>query len=159
MPKNQNPSGVGGWLRFLIIILMVLNPIMGLGSLTRELHDVESQLPQLTTDIHSSNYRHVAWLIFAVLAAISFSAGYRLWKIHFPESVRFAIVALWLSGPLIYLLDLAASILILGLQRSLNELPRMVGKMLLSCVGPGLWTAYLMRSIRVKNTYKMGLNV
>ena len=158
MAKNQYLAGVGGWLGFLIIGLMILWPLIGLGKLSNEFYDTERQLPQLVNNAQWSNYKQISWLIFAALVAIRFSAGYRLWKIHFSESVRFAILALWLSGPLGDFMYFVALVLIFGLQVSANGLPEMLGGILGSSIGAGIWTAYLMRSLRVKNTYQASLS-
>ena len=157
MTKNQNLSGIGGWLGFLIISLMVLGPLAGLGKLMNEFQDAERQFPQLITNPQWLNYKQFSWLILTIAAALSISAGYRLWKIHFSESVRFAILALWLSGPLGNFLYFTAAVIVFGSQTMANALPEMLGGILGSCIAAGIWTAYLMRSIRVQNTYKSGL--
>lgn len=155
MAKNQYVSGVGGWLRLLIVGLMVLGPLMGLGSLANEFHDAEKQFPQVVTNIQWSIYKLTSWLIFATLAAISFSAGYRLWQIHSSESVRFAILALWLAGPVGNLLYVVSALVIFGAQLGGNGLANMTGGLIGSCVAAGIWTAYLKRSVRVRNTYNL----
>ncbi len=158
MPKNQYISGIGGWLLFLIVILMVLGPATGLGRLTNEIQDVEKKFPALAVNLQWTHYKQASWLILAASAAIGFSAGYRLWKIHAAESVRFAIVALWLAGPLGNLCFLVASLLIFGLRANASVMPGMLGVIMASCIAAGIWTAYLMRSLRVRNTYKTSLN-
>ena len=158
MAKNLYLAGVGGWLRFLIILLMIIGPLIWFGNLSNDFYDTERQFPQLLDDAQWSNYKLVSRLIFVISVAISFSAGYRLWKIHFSESVRFAILALWLSGPLGNLMYFVAAVFIFGLQAGAKGLPDMLSGILGSSIGAGIWTAYLMRSLRVKNTYQASLS-
>lgn len=114
MLKNQYIAGIGGWLLFLILILMLFAPATGLERLTNEFQDAEKKFPLLAGNTQWVHYKQVSWLIFAVTVAVGFSAGYRLWKIHAAESVRFAILALWVSGPLGNFLYLVATLLIFG---------------------------------------------
>jgi uncharacterized protein DUF2569 len=158
MPEDQYISGIGGWLLFLIIILMLLAPATGLGKLTNEFQDAEKKFPLLDVNTQWIHYKQVSWLIFAVTAAVGFVAGYRLWKIHAAESVRFAILALWVCGPLGNFLYLVATMLIFGSRASASAVPKMLGATMASCIAAGLWTAYLTRSFRVRNTYKSSFN-
>ncbi|HMN14365.1 MAG TPA: DUF2569 family protein [Bellilinea sp.] len=155
MAKNPYISGIGGWLGLLVVGLTILGPLSGFGKLSNEFRDALEQFPQLAGNSQWQNYKQMSWLIFTASAAISFSAGYRLWKIHFPESVRFAILALWLAGPLGNILYMASAFFIFGDNVGGNVIAEMIGGTIASCVAAGIWTAYLMRSVRVRNTYKL----
>jgi hypothetical protein len=164
MSKNLYISGVGGWLGFLIVVLMIINPLLGFGSLSNEFHDALELFPQLENNTQLKNYKQVAWLILAALASTSFAAGYRLWKIHCPESVSFAILAIWLVGPLghvLYMIFIGGylDIIFTATHFSSNVRGHIIDKMftdtIFSVMAAGIWTAYLMRSVRVKNTYKI----
>lgn len=158
MPTNESIAGIGGWLGFLIVSLMILSPLAGLGRLFGEISVAEIQYPQLVANTQWSNYKQASWLILALSVAISFSAGNRLWKSHFSESVRFAILALWISGPLGNLLHLTTAVVVMGSQAMSSAFPEMLGGIIGSCIPAGVWTAYLMRSVRVRNTYKMSFS-
>lgn len=154
MTKNPYIAGVGGWLALLIVGLMFLGPLMGFGKLSSEFSDALEQYPQLADNVQWQNYRQLSWLIFAATASVSFAAGYRLWQIHSAESVRFAIVALWLIGPTGNVLHIASATAIFGSLLGQHELAQMIGGTVASCVVAGSWTTYLLRSHRVKNTYR-----
>lgn len=154
MTYKQHISGIDGWLAFLIVVLMILWPTMGFSRFVNEFRDILEQYPQLAGNLQWQNYRQVSGLIFLSTAAISFAAGYRLWKIHSPESVRFAIFALWLVGPIGNILYIVSTTVIFRSLPSENELAQMIGGTLASCIMAGIWTAYLMLSHRVKNTYR-----
>lgn len=148
---------MSGWLGLLVVGLTILGPLSGFGKLSNEFRDALEQFPQLAGNSQWQNYKQMSWLIFTVSAAISFSAGYRLWKIHFPESVRFAILALWLAGPLGNVFYIVIAYLIFGDNLGGSVFAEMIGGTIASCVAAGIWTAYLMRSDRVRNTYKLAL--
>jgi hypothetical protein len=153
MKKNLYITGVGGWLGFLVLRLMVLDPIVGFYGLSKFARDAIEQSPRLAYYDQWQNYKQTALLIFVVSAAVSISSGYRLWKIHIPESVKFTLFALWLVGPLNAILHLATiSIVFKDSAFSYNILPFLIG-IIISLVVAGIWSAYLLRSVRVKNTY------
>lgn len=159
MSKNQNISGVAGWLGFLIIGLMVLGPIVGFGRLSGEFREAAEKYPQLAYSPEWKAYVNVSWLIFSAAAAMSFSAGYRLWKIHEVASVRFAIFILWLAGPLSNVLYVLAAAAIFGTNADGNAFAEMIGGVVGSCIVAGIWTTYLKRSHRVKNTYSVKISL
>jgi hypothetical protein len=134
---------------------MVLTPLSGFVRLSTEFDNAVKSLPQLASNAQWQNYKLVSWLIFSATAAISFVAGYRLWKIHFPESVRFAILTLWLAGPLGNVFYIISSIVIFGGNAGGNARAQMVKGTIQIAIVAGIWTAYLMRSERVKNTYNL----
>lgn len=153
-PVKTNIHGIGGWLALLIVGLMVLGPLTGFGRLSDEFQNALVQYPQLAANSQWQNYRQICWLIFAGLAAVSFAAGYRLWKIHSPESVRFAIIALWLIGPIGNALYIVSAAAVFGSIVGDNALAAMIGAVAPPCIVAAIWTTYLMRSDRVKNTYR-----
>lgn len=155
MAKNLNISGVGGWLGFLVIALMILGPLLGFSTLTEVFRGAVDQFPQLAFSMQWQKYEQASWLIYVASAAISFSAGYRLWKNHSPESVKFAILAIWLAGPLGNVLYMVAAIIISGSNAGGNTIANMIGGTISTVIAAGIWTAYLMRSERVKNTYQL----
>jgi hypothetical protein len=116
---------------------------------------VLTQFPQLANSAKWQNYMLVSWLIVTAAVAICFVAGYRLWKIHFPETVRFAIFVLWIAGPLGNILNIISAIVIFGSNAGSGFFTQMVAGTISSAIGAGIWTAYLMRSVRVRNTYKL----
>lgn len=158
MAKNQYVSGVGGWLGLLVVGLTILGPLIGLGKMSNEFRDAVEQFPQLADNAQWQNYKQISWLIFTASSVISFSAGYRLWKIHFPESVRFAILALWLAGPLGNVLYVIAAVVIFGNNAGGDVVTQMIGGILSSVITAGIWTAYLSKSQRVRNTYQYQVN-
>jgi len=156
MGKNLHLSGVGGWLGLLVIRLMILFPLSGIVVVYMELLEGEKSFPPISPQWQT--YKQASWLIFIASSALSFAAGYRLWKIHLPESVKFAILALWLSGPLKDTLWMISAIVVLGNDTVTGgDIIASFGSIVVisSAIAAGIGTAYLKRSVRVKNTYNL----
>jgi hypothetical protein len=150
-------TGVGGWLLILVIGLVALGPLYGLSALMGAIEDAESNAPRLLTLSYWGNFKLTIWSAYCVFAAISISAGYRLWKNHEPQTVRFAIYAVWIIGPLSELvMGLLLPVLFAPI-RFADLAPEILGSVLGSAIYAGVWTAYLKRSQRVKNTFHLSL--
>ncbi|NLC24984.1 MAG: DUF2569 domain-containing protein, partial [Oxalobacter sp.] len=85
----------------------------------------------------------------------SILAGYRLYREHEKASVRFAIYAIWLAGPILNLGAILAGILILGMPYAGGGFWQGFVSIVFSVGIASLWTIYLKRSVRVKNTYNL----
>jgi hypothetical protein len=153
MQRNSPLVGVGGWLAFLIAGFAILGPFVGLGQMIDEFDTTEKAFPQLVANAAWLQYKRITWGVFVVTAAISIAAGYRLWKVHVQQSVRFAILALWLVGPVGYIVQMLVTVVSFGSRAMGHVGPKMIMGLLVSSMGAALWTAYLRRSRRVKNTY------
>jgi len=152
MSTSAYLHGIGGWLRLLIVGLTILGPISGFGRITSDLQSAEEQFPILISSTGWQQYKQFSWYVFWIATAISISAGYRLWKLHVADSVRFAIIGLWLVGPVSCLGQFAVTWFAFG-TRAQAAVPEMLSALVASIIGAGIWTAYLHRSTRVKNTY------
>src|SRR3989338_999487 len=155
MGKNTNISGVGGWLALLVVGLMVIGPLLVAGRFYNEIGAIVRQYPLLEHSDKWQTYKQISLLILTTSIAINFIAGYRLWKLHFPESVWFAISALWLGGPFAGILIAISGIVILDGAANSFEIGKIFGELISSALSAGIWTIYLKRSARVRNTYKL----
>jgi len=144
--------GVGGWLGLLVVGLTVLRPLLGVGRLSGAFSNTESKTPQLASFAPWVSYKAEIWAIFGVVALISFCTGILLFRFK-PSSVRVAILALWIIGPVGAVADIVAvhssfrsdiaSAMTQAMWPSING----------SIIAAVIWTAYLLCSERVKNTY------
>lgn len=144
-------AGVGGWLLFLIVKLMLIGPLMELSTLSNEIAQMEATTPELIALASWTIYKKVLWSICGVVIAISLATGIFLVRNRTRAAVRRAIVAVWLIGPgsLIALLA-AAPILDWSLSEAAGQL---MGTFITGGLGAILWTAYLVLSKRVRATY------
>lgn len=151
-PFPDAPKGVGGWLIFLIIVLSVLNPLANIGMLAAELRRVEQETPYLLQIPVFIHYKWFSWALVLICSAIGIAAGYMLWKKHVWKSVRQAIVAIWIMGPL------ATVFVALYIYMNFGSMAaeaggEIIGSLIRSLLFAGIWTTYLLRSKRVRNTY------
>lgn len=131
-------SGVGGWLLFLTISLLAFGPLLNAVRLADELEIAQAGQP-LTK--HSSSVVLAAWGYFAFYAVLSVFAGYRLSKFFNPATIPIVITCIWLP-------------IILGFSVTIFS-GSVDGSIFRSILWASIWTAYLLRSKRVKNTYHL----
>ena len=149
----DGPKGVGGWLAFMIIILTILSPAANIGMMAYEFHAIEMENPIMLHISAYVQYKWFSWGVVLVASVISIAAGCLLWKKHEWKSVRYTISALWLIGPF--------SIVLVGLYFYMSFGTGMMGGFVKDVTGTFVkstfwaivWTAYLLKSKRVRNTY------
>jgi uncharacterized RDD family membrane protein YckC len=153
MSTKSGESGVGGWLAWLVGCLMSIGPAVGLGELLSDFERAEQHFPNLLSGSAWGEYQELTWYVFACSVAISIYAGYRLWKVHVKVSVQIAVISLWLAGPISSLCNIAIFWHLFG-AKAIEQQPLAAAvSLVVSVAGAAVWTAYLLRSVRVKNTY------
>ena len=120
------PKGVGGWLLLLIVMLAVYTPVMGFRNLYYDFIVSARALPALEANQAWVQYRMVVWVIFAIMCFFCLAAGYALWRIKRPMTVQLAIA------------------------QTIKPFYVLIAASAIQCA---IWTGYLLRSSRVKNTY------
>lgn len=153
LPPAGSPVGVGGWLFLLIIGLMIINPLLGSKGMYSEIWQLEKTYPDLVSATEWSNYKSTVFGIFFGSAAIGFWGGLRLSVKKVWSSVDQAIAAMWFSGPgATVLVSVFVPLIIYGKDGfpDLSIFPGILGSIVITYV----WTAYLLRSKRVRNTYQ-----
>lgn len=156
--KNQEAErpelyGVGGWLGFLVLMLMLISPLINLGFTNANLQMFDSQFPELIESIPFSQIRTISYSAMALSIIGSISAGAFLLSYYKPFSVWYTIFVLIALGPVagiiteLLILETASNVILLqddawaGVASPTQAL------------GPMIWTIYFIVSQRVKNTY------
>ena len=87
-----------------------------------------------------------------IFCAISIYGGFGLWKKRTPDVVANAKLVLWFNAPISVV---ATNIIIPAMMMPLAKynFVKVVPTLLASLIAAGIWTAYLNRSKRVRNTY------
>jgi len=146
-------KGVGGWLKLLVLGLCIFGPLISCGQNANDFARAEASNPSLAgLESWQSFKTYSNWALLLSLS-ITFSAGYRLWKIHTPESVNFAIAAMWIAAPASVLLQVGAAYLSIGLDALREAAPEMISGVVRGWIVAFVWTMYLLKSRRVRNTY------
>ena len=136
-------KGVEGWLGFLAVSLVMLGPLITSAITAVDINDLKSLYPETVGTPQWNNVVAGSWAATIAYSAISIFAGYRLFKHHVPRTVPIVIACMWVDGPILGILTFA---MFEGDARAGGDVAR-------SVITTGVWTAYLLRSKRVKNTY------
>lgn len=131
---------------------MILGPIFGLGMTASELGQAEYANPQLIGSPAWAQAKSIAWITFVTQAVLSIYAGYRLTRDFTPSAVRYAITILWFNNLGINILSFGALALIPSFDAN-AVLGELISSMIAGFVPASIWTAYLLLSKRVRNTY------
>jgi len=152
--------GVGGWLGLLVLHLTVIAPCVGAYDLHHWFSTVDLYASQWASYAPWTSYKTLVWAIFLTANAILATAGLMLCLRRRPSSVRFAILALWLVFPgvalLVHFLRASTSFPqeILSDMKIASAITQGETRTLVAPVMvAGIWTAYLLLSERVRNTY------
>lgn len=145
--------GVQGWLLLLVIGLVCLGPLRMAGDTINAIKLAEDTYPGLINLPAWENYKTASWMTAAALCAALFWAGYGLLKHHIPSSVNACISILWAVPIVTLLADCLSSITFLEVSAGDYFTAEAFTGLAQGLVGAALWTAYLKRSRRVKNTY------
>lgn len=113
----------------------------------------ESTYPNLKSLSEWSTYKSTLGWAFLGAAAISFWGGLRLSREKTWYAVQDAIAILWITGPGAFVaLGVLAPLMIF----SKDSYPDwdIVSGLLMSAIATSIWTAYLLKSSRVRNTFQ-----
>lgn len=150
--EQAGPSGVGGWLMLLIIGMMLVGPLMGAGNIGNEFMTVEREYPGIKTLAQWNTYKSVTWGVFLAFAALGFYGGLGLARGKDWSVVRRAKIIWWTCNPiLIILMGLIIPRVVFG--EDFVDPIKLIGGLIASLIAAGIWTAYLSKSKRVRNTY------
>jgi hypothetical protein len=148
---DERLRGVGGWLAFLCVIFLFLSPARTVITTWMDIGSAEQEMPALAGIAAWQSLKLYAWSIAVLASGLSIYAGWQLNMVHRPSSVRLAIAMLWGLGPGLVLIDSAILSVAFGVPLMVD--PEMTRELARTFVAAGLWTAYLLLSRRVKNTY------
>lgn len=142
---NSSPElkGVAGWLQFLVISLIFLGPFFNFLIVLNILYFSPESSENRISTTEVILYNIFSWGFFVVYSAISISAGMLLRNRLKKSTIPIVIGLIWLVGP----------VLSIGVAASLGDFDVSEARTVVSSI---LWTAYLLCSKRVKNTYLAG---
>jgi hypothetical protein len=150
-PKSNEPAGVAGWLLLLVVGLFFIGPYLGLGRLLSDIFSTEETYPSLKGFQAWINYKLATWAVFAFIAGSSIYAGYGLAFGRKPSAVKRVKMVMWLVVPGLSLF------MNIGLPYLFFDLTPVEADYMSGLVGYffsiALWTLYLSKSKRVRNTY------
>lgn len=147
---ERSLRGVGGWLAFFILTLSVFGPLRAVAQTYINLYGDPSVA--LAYAGRWGLLQGIEWSLVAVAAGTSVFLGWRLYAVPVWRSVQLTIAGLWLISPVVQLIDIVAvsSIAGVGVGALFGQV---FGEIIRSLGYAAIWTAYLLRSRRVENTY------
>jgi hypothetical protein len=147
---DRHLAGIGGWLAFFLISIGILRPLSLVASVRGQLYAD----PRLA-GFYGDQWWLVEggeWLIVAASIGGLWFMAWRLTKVENWTSVRIAVAGLWLvdfGGRLLELLLVGSTGRVAAARLGEVIAPQLVGPLIIDT----LWTAYLLRSRRVANSY------
>lgn len=138
----EAPRGVGGWLAFLVMLMLAVTPLVAISATV-----AAAAAPGAEERIGGTA---LIWVIGLVQAGAFAFAGWRLRAVWRWSSVRLAIAVWWLAGPVMSLAYGGAVTALTGGGASILPILIDVAR---TAIVAAIWTAYLLRSRRVRNTY------
>lgn len=135
------PQGVGGWLAFLIFSMGILSPLVSLYFFFRN-------TPAWHWGVVMSFGVEMAACAFFIIAA------WRLYRRHVWRSVQFAIIALWVGSFALTVFIFAVTLAVAGWEPAVGLAAGGKARLFKQFAYPVVWTLYLLRSVRVRNTYR-----
>ena len=149
MAYRDGPSGIGGWLAFFLVTVGVFAPLRILGTAYGLFSD--PRIAQAYGDRWPLLATVEIILIVVNLAALAFLL-WRFFTRRTWQSVRIGIAGIWLIPVVVTVLETLAVTLIGGISAG-PLIAQMMPDMAQALVYSTVWTAYLLRSVRVANTY------
>jgi hypothetical protein len=146
--------GVKGWLLTFVIIMGVISPAWSIFNVYRELYTGQMALMPDVPLVRQ--IRTFAWILVAVDAAICWLAVYRLVAVHNWLSVQIAIGCIWVGSVGMRIVEYVGVTQLTGL--SFGDAIAAAGAqtVIQPVIFSLIWTAYLLKSQRVANTYRGG---
>ncbi len=145
------PTGIGGWLMVLIVGMIVLGPLSGAGQIYDGIIKLENQHPSITSIAEWKSYKTWMWWQFFFFAGLSIYGGWSLVSGRNRHVINQTMAILWMIGPVARIIMAIIMLSIIG--NSEFGDPRFIGSLVSSIIAAGIWTAYLSKSKRVRNTY------
>ena len=145
-------KGVGGWLAFFIIALCVIGPMMAISSTFVAFQSFETSTPGAASLESWQNYKQYTWVVIAFSITLRVIAGFMLASNFKRISVRFTIAVLWITPLIAAIGSYIVALVTFGAEAASDNTDSIID-MAKGLAAAAVWTAYLLKSVRVKNTY------
>lgn len=141
-------------LKVFIGLMMYVRPLLSWGIRGSEIERVENDNPAIVALGSWQDVKLMFWGLFGLYAIFSFSAGYRLKHTHTVSSVKFALITLWVTGPVFTTLEAIVSSHFLASGGGFFT-PQFYGSLFASIFWAIAFSSYLLRSSVVEKVYQL----
>lgn len=146
MSNENDPSGIGGWLLALIIILGVIIP---------SYEAVEKLFLVNATWTYSSSFSIFwTWIVPLLGAGLYAVLAYILLKAKTWAAVKYVIAGIWIFTVFGLLWTYVPMFNFMNAEARAILLPGIIATIMLNLLFAAISTAYLLKSKRVRNTYR-----
>lgn len=150
MSYIDGPRGIGGWLTVFLVVMGLVSPLNGIFTTYSTLYG-DPQVAAFYGTVWGK-IEIAEWTIVGFAVAVCWGVVGRLITVFRWSSVMIAVAGIWTAGVVTSFLELLAVSWIAGMPFS--QIAAGVGADLIRpFVFGAIWTAYLLRSERVANTY------
>ncbi|MBH8578763.1 DUF2569 family protein [Bisbaumannia pacifica] len=154
--NRKEPKGIGGWLLVLIIVLVALYPLMNVGGVIAGIKIMEMMEPSLADYYAWGHYRTTMLATTLAISAASIYTGYWLITKRSKKSIETISEIIWVIGIGAAIVTNVLIPLFFRDQLFMWAGPTggaLIGSLLGSLLFSWVWSTYLSKSIRVRNTY------
>lgn len=145
------PSGVGGWLLLLTASLLAIGPLANLLFTLGQFASAELRYPPLKNFDEWAILKLLTWITVIAGSIYSAYCGYGLLTRNDPGAVKNVRIGIWIIGPIgVATTGILLPTMTLGFQ---PEFLQSIGGVIGSALSAWIWTLYLRKSVRVRNTY------
>jgi Protein of unknown function (DUF2569) len=149
LASKKELRGIGGWLLLFILTRTVLGPPWNGWRLFQRWEELRGSAPEYAAGTEFATLQTVSWATFALASVASFLAGIMMWKWVEAKSVEVSIWVLWLFGPMLAIAGHFVALFLVDEEFVISDFKAF----LIPVASASIWTAYLLKSVRVKNTY------
>ena len=151
---DRKISGVGGWLALLVVGMLVWGPLLSIFKTGSNIWVAEMQNPEIASVPQWQTYKIMTWCVVGICVVYSMVSGFLLCVKKEPASVKIAIACLWIGNPVAaFVLGILIPWISFGTATLQEIVPESIGAIIVSIIAASIWTAYLRKSARVRNTY------
>lgn len=146
---DDDLQGIGGWLAFFLVTLGVITPLTTLFSVATLTADTETAAG---FGAMWGQLLALEWTVAGVSIAGCWVAVWHFFKVRSWRTVRLAVATLWVLCLLALVVEPLGVAFLAGLNYG-DLFAGAPGEFLRPLVYSSIWTAYLLKSVRVANTY------
>lgn len=147
--RDDHISGMRGWLLLFFLTLAAFQPLFLIFRILVSLGEGADLFSQSGWPLYVTALR----ILTATIVAASWLLAVRLWFFRNWRTIRIVIAGIWAINLGAGLFDLMATIAILGVEPG-HALGSSLSGLVRGTLYCTVWTAYLLRSRRVANTYR-----
>ena len=146
---DNDIRGIGGWLAFFLVTLGLITPISSLLSVGALAAD-----PAAAAGYGEAWSTLIAfeWAMAGITAAAAWFAVWQFFKVKRRRTVRIAIAVLWLMATIALVVEPIGVAALAGITYG-DLFEQTPADFVRPVVYSTIWTAYLLKSVRVANTY------